>query len=201
MFLQQVLVQSEDRFCKHPDGCVDELKFEPLELRQQTHEQLVGQRNVVAAVLPVRCELVRREVLAPQVDGVDHLSALGPQLVVLCQLLEAVTHFDAMHSAGHAQRVSDCLGADVKVPVQDRHVEQGVVCQRHGVGPIKLVEPHLDLLVRTTEPLRLAIIHLHRHTDHLKALVPHVLLGGLGFEAQIGVGVVGLKIDRQNVHQ
>ena len=54
------------------------------------------------------------------------------------------------------------------MPIQDRHVEHGIVSDSDGVVPVKLVEPLLSLRLSPTEPLRLTTIHLHRYPDNLE---------------------------------
>ena len=194
MRLQQGLVQTQHRLCKHPDGQINQAQFESSELGEQVQEQIVGQRHIVHAVPTIGCQLFLWEIGTPQVDGVHHLSALDPQFVVRRQFRQTVADLCPVDSPCHAQGVSDCLGLDAVVPVQDCHVEQSVVRQRHAVAPIELHQPLFCFCVGSGEPFRFTIVDLHSNTDHLKARVTDIFLRGLRLEAKVGAGVVGLKV-------
>ena len=146
-------------------------------------KQVIGQRHIVHAVPTIRSKLLRREVFPLQVNRAHHLSALDPKRIVRSHLGKAVANLSAVYGPCHAQRICNRFGANVEVPVEDRHVKHRVVCQRHVVGPIKLRQPLFGGFLCAAEPDWLPTIYLHRHTDHFKAWVTDILLRGLRLEA------------------
>ena len=91
MILQPFLVEQQHGVDEHTQGEVDQLHLLNRESAIDVHrEQLVRKKYVLAAVVCVPLQRLRREVSVPLTDSVLHLSALGTDTFALCLMLQAM---------------------------------------------------------------------------------------------------------------
>ena len=101
-----------------------------------------------------------------------------------------------MQRPRHAESVEQEGWLDVKVPAKNTSIEQRVVAQDSGVSPVKLIEPNFNLLRRTREPNRIAVIDLNANAYDFKARVFDILFCCLVLETELQLVVVeGLKVE------
>ena len=132
------MVYIQHRLDEHAQRHVDQAQFIHRKLFGHDVKESVGQRHIVATVLAVSCEIFWCEVHTPLVDSSNHLVTLNTHAVALGQRLERTSRINTMKSTSDTQRVEIHSRLDAEYPIQNRAVEQRVMCKHHGVAPVEL---------------------------------------------------------------